>query len=469
MFCLRTRILAVIAVTILTVALAVTIRPDRVLPSAAALYALVIIVGVLPYLHYLRHDDTPFPLLPAVGGAYAIFFGFSAFLGLTPQASDDLLIRTEYLEAKPALLALIGLTLMLGAAYLVQRMLAPRVSRLRFIPPSAERHQIILLTILAVINILYFLIPQLKSIPSFDQFAKLAGFVGFGGLSIAIFTSKVSKIAAASMAVLFIIRILLGSETAAVGEVIYLMAFIVLLHMHRHKVITLLAVVIVSAIAAYSYGPIHMYRSLIGNPARSPSTTVEKAWLLTHCFTDPRSVGININQNDWSIGRRIAHAELFADVVADTPAKVPYWGGHSYSNLFLNVIPRALWPEKPTEKYGNEFGRRYAFVKNDNYDTAINIPWLVESYANFGIPGILIIMPLIGVLIGAMNATFNKTWPSISMNACAHALLFYFVNQDSNLSVSIGNIPIIAIAIFLYFNVSAIILSRIESFRRDIT
>jgi len=41
-----------------------------------------------------------------------------------------------------------------------------------------------------------------------------------------------------------------------------------------------------------------------------------------------------------------------------TPSIIPYWKGESYLPIFTKFIPRFLWPDKPTENMGQEFGHR---------------------------------------------------------------------------------------------------------------
>jgi hypothetical protein len=66
--------------------------------------------------------------------------------------------------------------------------------------------------------------------------------------------------------------------------------------------------------------------------------------------------------------------------------------------MFFKPVPRFLMPDKPEEMSGQVFGHRYGFISSENLTTSINLPQLVELYANFGLPGVVVGMFLVGML-----------------------------------------------------------------------
>ena len=93
---------------------------------------------------------------------------------------------------------------------------------------------------------------------------------------------------------------------------------------------------------------------------------------------------------------RSANLDLLADVIIRTPREVPYWGGETYLSLVGAFVPRVLWPDKPTKELGQAFGHCYGYVGTNDTNTSLNLPFLVEFYANFGIAGIIGGMFLVG-------------------------------------------------------------------------
>ena len=95
---------------------------------------------------------------------------------------------------------------------------------------------------------------------------------------------------------------------------------------------------------------------------------------------------------------RLAQFTVFGEVIADTPAQVPFWGGESYYPMLFKLIPRFIMPDKPEEISGQTFGHRYALISPGNTGTSINLPQIVELYANFGLTGVIAGMFIFGLI-----------------------------------------------------------------------
>jgi hypothetical protein len=83
---------------------------------------------------------------------------------------------------------------------------------------------------------------------------------------------------------------------------------------------------------------------------------------------------------------------------------VPYLYGSSLIALPMAFVPRLLVPEKEDLSVGTLYTK---MVLKDNSDTYISISHLGELYWNFGWLGILLGMPLAGVLLGYTGAKFD--------------------------------------------------------------
>ena len=104
---------------------------------------------------------------------------------------------------------------------------------------------------------------------------------------------------------------------------------------------------------------------------------------------------------------RLALLPQAANVLARTPRDVPWQNGASYSFLIASLVPRAVWPDKPSVNEANRFYQvAYGLTEKDNLDAvSISVGCLVESFMNFGWPGVILIMFAIGVILGFMERT----------------------------------------------------------------
>ena len=131
---------------------------------------------------------------------------------------------------------------------------------------------------------------------------------------------------------------------------------------------------------------------------------------------------------------------IFAYIVDQAPRRVEYLNGESYSDILYKLIPRLLWPDKPNPSYGQLFGHMFQFLAPDDTSTSINFPQLVETYVNFGIPGVLIGMFLMSqiywTLCYFMNSRKVGDWIAV-FSVSIFAGLF---RVESNFSLVVAGI-----------------------------
>jgi hypothetical protein len=200
------------------------------------------------------------------------------------------------------------------------------------------------------------------------------------------------------------------------------------------------------------------YRSLVWFGNKSALSPIEKVQLfidiaIKHYQTSSSQEHdeTSLNSSKDSVVSRTAHIILLSNVVEDTPAIVPYWGGETYLPLLTSYIPRALLPDKPIENTGNKFGRRYNYLGSNDFVTSYNLPWLVELYANFGTWGVLIGMPFLGLLLAFLEQKLNHPKMASLEFVIGTTLLFPLVYQESNFSLMIGSLIPLSIALYVLF------------------
>jgi hypothetical protein len=145
---------------------------------------------------------------------------------------------------------------------------------------------------------------------------------------------------------------------------------------------------------------------------------------------------------------RLSLFPTFADVMSQTPSIIPYWGGTTYYPLLFKPIPRVIWPGKPEEVTGSTFGNRYGFSVVGSA-TSINLPQLIEQYANFGVFGVLIGMFVIGMIYRMLLAMFIH--PEMGLGALVAAVFVTssLFDLGSATSAVFGGIPWTLIYLFV--------------------
>jgi hypothetical protein len=98
-----------------------------------------------------------------------------------------------------------------------------------------------------------------------------------------------------------------------------------------------------------------------------------------------------------------------AHVIDYTPSVVPYQYGSTYAYLPVSLVPRFIWPDKPSindanQFYQNAYGVTNAQESHNNISISVGVP--AEGFMNFGWLGVIIVMFLFGILFDWVESTF---------------------------------------------------------------
>jgi len=146
---------------------------------------------------------------------------------------------------------------------------------------------------------------------------------------------------------------------------------------------------------------------------------------------------------------RSAIMDLFANVARRTPSEVPYWNGETYLSLVGSMVPRVLWPDKPTKELGQAFGHRYRLIHSSNRVTAINLPILVEFFLNFGGTGVIVGMLIVGIIYRILDALVNRPGQSPLLSMIGVVILLPLLMIESDFSLVLGGLPLTGMAFYL--------------------
>lgn len=117
-------------------------------------------------------------------------------------------------------------------------------------------------------------------------------------------------------------------------------------------------------------------------------------------------------------GRNATDVDLLAWIVRSYPPDAMLWG-RSLLDIPLMVVPRALWPEKPTE-LGMRLFQEYSGW--EGYPNAWHPGFVGELYVNFNLAGMVIGMLLLGVLCARLDA-WGLARPEPSLQRILYAVI----------------------------------------------
>ncbi|MCX6306288.1 MAG: hypothetical protein NT040_15090 [Bacteroidetes bacterium] len=174
----------------------------------------------------------------------------------------------------------------------------------------------------------------------------------------------------------------------------------------------------------------------------------------TRVGTQNLILAMKTKQESDYIFKRVDHLDASYTVIKKTPDVVPYKLGATYLNsvdaitIYLPFL-RAYYPYK--ESINNSFANEYGLI-NETV-SGITLPIFVEAYMNFGIPGIILISILYGLLLGKI--TFLVESPLFNIKLIGFILFYVFLVQFNALSFQATSITIsrvlVTILIIYYY------------------
>ncbi len=440
-------------------------RPPSIDAWSAVFALSIILLGLSPTFIYLQEKvRPPVPFLPAVGWFYALAFGLPIFLAdiVWPGEHVSVYYRVTDFEPTHIGFAAAGIACFIVALTLGQTWL--RVSSIQFRLPHgiSQRRLRVMAWSLLIGHFFYIYVPQLHKLPSIGQFLMPAGLLGFG-LFLVLAMKRLSPryetaIVFLGLVPIKVISSVLGVSLAPVLLVIFL-GFLAIPFSRKAALVLLVGGALsipvfylpLQILRGAAWPPPPSYTQAFGPGAPALSAVAKAEFLMRSLASDEKSTGISWHTRLAAPFRRIAQIAVFAVVMDMTPSNVSFWQGETYKPLFTSFVPRALWPNKPEERAGNAFGKRYGFLKPDDDVTSINLPWLTEAYANFGFAGMLAGMSLFGFLLAALDRFFNAPSMTAYEIAVGWTVLFPLILPESNFTLLCGSLLPLALCFYLFF------------------
>ncbi|GAB4534245.1 MAG: hypothetical protein Tsb0014_20310 [Pleurocapsa sp.] len=429
--------------------------PPSVSAEKLFLATLIFWVGCFPGLYYVKdRERPPLPFLPLIGLFYVITFSLPIFLADGVEAYSHQLSDVSNISL---LLTLVGLIGMVFFFYISKFYIWKNIKPIQLAQSFSIGKLSVLLWLLLIGHMAYIYLPVLRLIPSIGHLLGPGGLLCYGIFYLIWAEGKLPFMQTALLVCVFVpLEILPAFVSGLLAQPMSMVLFMIFVLWYKHRRIPILLITI-TLVMFLLFNPVkHQYRSLVWRQGvNSQDNLWEKAQLFTELaieeYTDESLDSEFMTEEENDAVSRIAHIALFSDVIQKTPAIVPYWNGYTYTAIFTKFIPRIVWPNKPMETIGNQFGHRYLFLDYRDKSTSINLPWLIELYANFGILGVLFGMPFFGFFLAFIEQKFNNKQMNLIEIIIGITVTFTLAYQESNFSLMVGGIFSLTLALCFIF------------------
>ena len=445
----------------------VFIRKYDAISNLQAAYATIIVaLGLLPAVITLlsKREGGLIPLMPLHGLFYALTFGLPVFFidAQSIQPLPEFGERIGWVEngedklSKVLVITIFG-QVFLYIGYYIFRWFSGGLKPINTRDVPLGR-QIKFAWLLFFCYVLFQLFPKLRTLPSVDQLMMPLSYMSIGILTLLALNRKLPHLHLIflALAVVFVLSNLLLSGSLA--PIVLFFVFLGIIYWNKKRSLPWIFIVLCVLIAVILNPVKSKFRNHTWYAQDRSITYYDKAILLGRLVKEhyaDSSVLEKVN-SDKGIVHRLAHISTFAYVAAVTPDSVPYWSGDSYQTLWTSFIRRIFWPGKPQSTIGQDFGHRYGLLQTYDMGTSMNLPWIIEFYANFGLGGVLAGMFFTGGLFRILLQKLKVSVDNPIEHVLAVTITFSLFYAESNFALMVGGI----LPIFIAFMVLARLLRR---------
>jgi hypothetical protein len=250
------------------------------------------------------------------------------------------------------------------------------------------------------------------------------------------------------IAAFLITRFLAGMASGWLTVFTSILIICAALYIAEKKRIPRLALVVVVAFTLFFQVGKEDFRKTYWSADQKPASRVERLQFWTDTSLKKWNDAIDDPTGETLKGalspsvNRLSLLTQTANVIDQTPEVVPYQYGELYSYMFITLIPRFVWPDKPSVNDANQFYQvAYGLTREENLEgVSIGVGVLTEGYISFGWPGALGIMLLLGVFFDFFQSTFLSRASGQLLISLGVVLLPQFLTIESQLAQYLGGI-----------------------------
>ena len=448
-------LLAVVMVVPLIVASVVTSPiPFETRVEAGFLWFLCLLPAWL-HLSAVPENRRPIPFLPMIGVIYGLYYALGAALGAANQHYKIFLNPgRDYDDA--VFVALYGWFAMC-VGYLAARLtVSPKpATRAIEVDDAVRRRYGALLMTAGLLLESYRLVRQIPiEVAGILKFVSTLGWFGSGVLVTMLVQRRLNIpyriLTYAGVSAFLLMAVGSGSvaNAAFYGAVVFVSAWIGLGRLRVSWIVgAALGIVLIISLRGVS----EQYRKVVWFAGEGGSVVSRTKLFFRLLDARVQTDGVDgaVSKGFETSAGRSANLDLLADVIIRTPGEIPYWGGQTYLSLVGSFVPRFVWPNKPTKELGQAFGHRYGYIGAADNNTALNLPILVEFYANFGMAGVIAGMFLVGVIYFVLDRTVNNAGQDSLHSLVGVVILVPLANIESDFSLGFGGLILNGVALWL--------------------
>jgi hypothetical protein len=186
----------------------------------------------------------------------------------------------------------------------------------------------------------------------------------------------------------------------------------------------------------------------------------QKMSSLPDYFTQWFNLGLNApksanstqsNAITYGLMRRASLFQIVCVTVATIPDKASYLEGESYTVLPAQIIPRFLWPSKPSPHLSVSLMsvQLGLLTIEETETTSIGFGMLTEAYANFGYFGVALLGVLFGCAFEWLSLTTLNSPTFSPAGLCRILCLIWCINAETTLAVWLSSFYQACVAIIL--------------------
>lgn len=432
------------------------VAPNPVNQEQLAIAAALLFLAVRALVTWLRYRNTSVPVWAAVCGVHFVFYGAAIFNASrrSPSYTDGL---RELPEATLTLAMLVGLlalsTMWLGrgAGNAIARGQAWRLPWIEARPGIPNRVRLLLLVGTAGT------VRGVGDAGSLRAAANLAtDQLALAALAWVIMISGVRRLAVWDwgLAMAFVAARLVYMREISLGGVVSLMLVVAMAMLVRSGRLPWRGILATGLVVAFLQPNKGVVRDELEAGVLSPGLDAAARWVeVSYQGWSEAFQGEGLAKSFGAVSTRSSLLSLAGVVIEKTPEFVPFQNGSTYMPLLSGLVPRAIWPDKPTLNEANRFFQvEYGLTaERDLSSTSIACGFAAEGYMNFSWLGVLLIPFLIGIPFGVLERLCFGPGASLAAVACGMGILPLFLiieSQAATYLIPFGPSLVFAHAVF---------------------
>lgn len=155
---------------------------------------------------------------------------------------------------------------------------------------------------------------------------------------------------------------------------------------------------------------------------------------------------------------RVSHLGSLLIVKRNTPAHIPYSGLATYEPVFWLVVPRIIFPNKPVNTLGHDFGVRYGYLSESDNTTSVNMDVVSEAWASGGWMMIVLSALAVGAVVFAVLRIASLAKDGLATAFAGTVIAITLPTVESGAAFMIGGLvhaSVLAAALWVLFRTMA--------------